>query len=99
MNRNFIDANEKYVASVILYAKESSDGFIYADAACTQNVDRATLLNLCMKGLVIVLYKNVYHTPVYFKDSAGTVTVTIATTIGASSSAILELKSKESAAG
>lgn len=99
MNRNFIDANEKYVASVILYAKDTSDGYIYADAACTQTVDRATLLNLCMKGLVIVLYKSVYHTPVYFKDSAGTVTVTIATTIGASSSAILELKSKESAAG
>lgn len=96
---NYQDANEKYVSSVILYAKDTSDGYIYADASQTVNVDRETLLNLCIKGLVLVLYKGVYHTPVYFKDSAGTVTVTIATTIDASTSAILELKSKEPTAG
>lgn len=97
MNRNFIDANEKYVASVVLYAKDTSDGYVYADAGNTKTVDRETLLNLCMKDLVLVLYKGVYHKPVYFKDSAGTVTLTIATKIGASDSAVLELKSKETA--
>lgn len=99
LNKIFQDAEEKYLASVVLYAKDSSDGFAYADAGHTTNVDRETLLNLCMKGLVLVLYKGVYHRPVYFKDSAGTVTMTIATTIGASNSAILELKSKEPVAG
>lgn len=98
LNVNFIDANEKYAASVVLYAKDTSDGYIYSDAGCTKNVDRETLLNLCMKGLIIVLYKSVYHTPVFFKDSAGTVTVTIATAISASASATLELKSKEATA-
>lgn len=92
------DANEKYLSTVVLYAKDTSDGFMYADSACTVNVDRETLLNLCVKNLAVVLYKGVYHRPVYFKDSAGTVTVTIATKIAASDSAILELKSKETVA-
>lgn len=95
MTRTFIDAADLHVASVTLYAKDTSDGFIYADEKHTQTVDRATLLDLCMKGLVLVLYKGAYHHPVFFKDSAGTVTVTIATAIGASDSAKLELKSKE----
>lgn len=99
MTRTFIDAVDLHVASVTLYAKDTSDGFVYEDAAHTKTVDRATLLNLCMKGLVMVLYKGVYHRPVFFKDSAGTVTLTIATAIGASDSAKLELKSKEPAAG
>lgn len=91
------DANEKHISSVVLYAKSTSDGYIYADSACTKNVDHDTLLNLCMKGLVIVSYKDVYHVPVYFKDSAGTVTLTIATAVSASASASLDLKSKEAA--
>lgn len=95
MTLNYINADDKNVASVTLYAKDTSDGFIYADAKTTQTVDRATLLDLCMKGLVLVLYKGAYHHPVFFKDSGGTVTVTIATAIGASDSAKLELKSKE----
>lgn len=95
LNKQYIDADEKYVSSVILYAKDTSDGYAYADSAFSQTVDRETLLNLCMKGLVIVLYKGVYHHPVFFKDSAGTVTVTIATAISASASASLDLKSKE----
>lgn len=99
MDRKFIGAEDLHVATVVLYAKDSSDGFIYADAKHTQTVDRATLLDLCLKGLALVLYKGAYHHPVFFKDSAGTVTVTIATAIGASDSAKLELKSKEPAAG
>lgn len=99
MDRKFIGAEDLHVATVVLYAKDTSDGFIYADAKNTQTVDRATLLDLCLKGLVLVLYKGAYHRPVFFKDSAGTVTVTIATAIGASDSAKLELKSKEAAAG
>ena len=93
------DAGEKYLNKVVLYAKDTSDGFIYADATCTANVSHDDLLNLCMKGLVVVLYKSVYHNPVYFKDATGTVTVTIATKISASDSAVLELKSKEPVEG
>lgn len=99
MDRKFIGAEDLHVATVVLYAKDTSDGFIYADVKNTQTVDRATLLDLCLKGLVLVLYKGAYHRPVFFKDSGGTVTVTIATAIGASDSAKLELKTKEASAG
>lgn len=99
MDRIFINAVDLHVATVVLHAKDTSDGFIYADAKHTQTVDRATLLDLCLKGMVLILYKGAYHRPVFFKDSGGTVTVTIATAIGASDSAKLELKSKEPAAG
>lgn len=99
LNTVYQDANEKYVSGVVLYAKDSSDGYVYADAEHTTNVDHDTLLNLCMKNLVVVLHKGAYHRPVYFKDSAGTVTVTIATAISAGASAALDLKSKEPAVG
>lgn len=95
MNVIFQDSEEKYLSNVILYAKDTSDGYVYADAEQTQTVNRETLLNLCMKGLVLVLYNGVYYKPAFFKDSSGTVTITIITNIGASDSASLELKSKE----
>lgn len=98
LNTVYQDANEKYVSTVILYVKDTSDGYVYADAGFTATVDHDTLLNLCKKNLVVVLYKGAYHRPVYFKDSAGTVTMTIATAISASASASLDLKSKEPAA-
>lgn len=98
LNTTFIDANEKYAASVTLYAKETSDGYVYADAGYTINVDHDTLLNLCLKQLVVVLYKGAYYHPVYFKDSDGTVTVTVATAI-TGTAAVLDLKSKEPTEG
>ena len=95
MSKLYANSEEKYLKKVILYAKDTSDGFVYADSGLTQNVGHDELLDLCLKGLVTVLYKSVYHTPVYFKDVSGTVTLTIATKISATDSAILELKSKE----
>lgn len=92
----FMDANEKYVSKVVLYAKDTSDGYLYVDATQKTAVNRADLLNLCMKGLVLVSYKGTLYIPVYFKDNTTDVTVTIATAINASTSAALELKSKES---
>lgn len=91
----FSDANEQNTKTVVLYVKDTSDGYLYIDAAQTQNITRADLLNLCMKGLVLVLYKGAYHVPVYFKDDESEVTVTIATAVNASASASLDVKSKE----
>ena len=95
MNELFIDANEKYLATVTLYAKDTSDGYLYVDEAKTTAINRETLLNLCKKGLVLISYKGSFYHPVYFKDSGTEVVVTIATAISASASAALELKSKE----
>lgn len=97
MDKKFANSEEKYLKKVVLYAKDSSDGYLYTDSTTTMNINRVDLLNLCMKGLAIISYKGAFHAPVIFKDSGGTVTVTIATTLGASNTAILELKSKEAA--
>lgn len=94
-NTVFIDANEKYMSKIVLYAKDTSDGYLYIDSAKTQNINHDDLLNLCMKGMVLVSYKGAYHAPVIFKDNTTDVTLTIATAISASASASLELKSKE----
>lgn len=93
------DAEEKFIGAVVLYAKKSGDTYLYTDAANTQTIDRVTLMNLLMKGLVIVSYDTSFYTPVSFKDSGSEVTVVIATAISASSSASVTLKSKEPAAG
>lgn len=99
MKKTFIDANEKYLANVILYAKKSSDGYAYTDAATTQTIDRETLLNLLMKGLVLVSYDTGFYTPVSFKDTGSEVSFVIATAIATSASTSLTLKSKEPVAG
>ena len=95
MNNQYAKSEEKFVKSVVFYAKDTSDGYLYADEDQTETVCRADLLNLCMKGLVLISYKGAIHTPIYFKDSGTVVTVTIATAISASASASLDLKSKE----
>lgn len=88
------DANEKYLNKVVLYVKDTSDGFLYVDDAKTVNITRADLLNLCMNGLVLVSYKGEFYAPVSFKDNTTDVTVTIAT-VNSTAFAVLALKSKE----
>ena len=95
MKKIFNDAADKYVNKVVLYVKDTSDGFLYVDEGKTETVCRADLLNLCMKGLVLVSYKGAFYEPLFFKDNTTDVAVTIATAISASASAALELKSKE----
>lgn len=96
MTNVYFDSEQKYLAKTVLYAKKTSDGFIYADEKTTVKVSHDNLLDLCMKGLVIVKQvEGAFMYPVYFKDASGTVTVTVATKVGASDSAVLDLKSKE----
>lgn len=85
----YATAEEKYVKNVVLYAK-TGDNYLYADSTHTQKIDKDTLMNLLIKG-VIVLYEGAYYTPVMFKDNTTNVSATIATNIatGASTSVVL----------
>lgn len=95
----YADAEEKYVKNVILYGK-TSDNYLYTDSDYTETnrVDKDTLLNLCKKGLIIH-YDDAHYMPLFFKEEAGSVSVTFATAVSASASAATTLYSKEYSAG
>lgn len=94
MNNVYSGSEEKWVKTVILYAKKSGDSYLYTDAATTQTICREDLLNLCNKGLVLVSYDTAIYTPILFKDSGSVVTVTIGT-ISSTAFAVKDLTSKE----
>lgn len=94
MINNYSGSEEKYVKTVTLYAKKTGDSYLYTDAAATVTVDRATLLNLCVKGLAIISFDGSFYAPILFKDSGTEVTVTIAT-VNSTAFAVKTLTSKE----
>lgn len=94
MNNIFHDANEKYLSTVVLYAKASGDTYLYEESTTKTTVNRETLLNLCMKGLVLISLDGTYYPIVSFKDSGSVVTVTVATT-SASAFAVKTFTSKD----
>ena len=98
MVNNFAGSEEKYLKTVTLYAKDSGDTYLYTDSAKTTSINRADLLNLCMKGLVVVSYKGTFYHPVCFVDNTTDVSVTIAT-VSSSAFAVVTLKSQEPVAG
>ena len=73
----YADAEEKYVKTVVLYAK-SSDAYVYKAAGATKQdkIDKDTLLDLCKKGVMVVL-DGVYYVPSQFKDATTYTTLTI----------------------
>ena len=89
----YADAEEKYVKSVVLYGK-ASDNYVYTDSACKEKIDKATLLNLCMKG-VLVLYGGSYYAPIAFKDNTTSASLTIATNVASTGSTSVVLNSEE----
>lgn len=89
MKKIFGDAKDKYVSNVVLYGH--SDNILYQDGGHTQAINRADLLDLCMKGLVLVSKDGSYYKPVSFKDNTTDVSVSILT----AASTLGTLKSKE----
>lgn len=68
LNVNYVNADEKFVKTVTVYAKKS-DNFIYADAACTQKIDKETMTVLCVKGLAVVSYEKAFYPVAAFKEN------------------------------
>lgn len=73
----YADAEEKYMKAVVLYSK-ASDNYVYkkATAAEGDKIDKDTLLELCKKG-VLVLLDGVYYVPSQFADKTTHTTLTI----------------------
>lgn len=66
LNINYADPDEKFVKTVVVYAKKGQ-GYVYADAACTAKIDKDTLMNLCKKGLMIVSYEGAFYPVAAYK--------------------------------
>lgn len=69
MNEIFARANEKFVKSVVIYGK-ASDNYAYADAEFKTKIDKDSLMNLCMKGFVVISYGAAFYNPVCFKANS-----------------------------
>lgn len=99
MDHRYGDAEDKYIKTTVLYGK-SGDSYLYSDAASAtasteaNRIDKDTLMNLLLKG-VVVSYGGVYYQPLFFSESGGSVGVTFATAISASASAATTLYSAE----
>lgn len=68
LNVNYANADEKFVKTVTVYAKKS-DNFIYADAACTQKIDKEMMTELCVKGLALVSYEKAFYPVAAYKEN------------------------------
>ena len=52
MDRIYADSENKYVKNTVLYARDN-DEYAYLDEAFTEKVDRDTLFNLCVNGVLV----------------------------------------------
>ena len=71
-------ANDKYVGSVIIYAK--SDGYGYTDSNTKNKVDSKTLKHLFEAGTLLVRDGSVDYRPVSCTTTGNVTTVTYAKT-------------------
>lgn len=72
------DAGEQELRTVVLYAH--TDNFVYLEPKHESKVGAAELLNLCMKGMVVVTTDGkTYNRPIAFKNENTHVSVTVET--------------------
>lgn len=78
MTTIFNDAGEQEIRKVVLYAH--TDNFLYVDAAHKTKVGAAALLDMCMKGMVLVTVDSkTFNCPVAFKNADTHVAVSVET--------------------
>ena len=78
MERMYIDSEDRNVAIRKVYAK--ADGVAYVDSAFKTKVTPDELEDAFYKGMIVIDSTKVMYRPISCKVSAGTVTVTYATT-------------------
>lgn len=52
IDRIYADSENKYVKNTVLYARDN-DEYVYLDETFTEKVDRDTLFNLCVNGVLV----------------------------------------------
>lgn len=78
MKTIYNDAGEQEIRKVVLYAH--TDNFVYVDAEHKTKVGAAALLDMCMKGMVLVTADGkTFNCPIAFKNETTHVTVSVET--------------------
>lgn len=75
-NNVFADAEEKLLKSTVLYA-DADDGNLFYDSEKTNGVDKDTVKNLFVKGLMTIDLSGELFKPTTLKDNTTYVTVTV----------------------
>lgn len=68
LTTNYANADQKFLKTVIVYAKKG-DNYVYADSGCTVKIDKDTMTELCVKGLVVISYEKAFYPVAAFKDN------------------------------
>lgn len=72
------DAGEQEIRKVVLYAH--TDNFVYVDEKHKTKVGAAALLDMCMKGMVLITADGkTFNCPIAFKNETTHVTVSVET--------------------
>lgn len=74
MNRIYPDADEKLVATTIVYA-DADDGNLFEDEKKTVKLTKEQVFNLFIKGMIVFLTDE-YFKPVTYKEESGAAKVT-----------------------
>ena len=105
MDNLYARYEEKFIKNFILYAR-SEDDYLYTaeDYDEDSKIDKDTLMDLCKKSQVIILYdETTYCIPIAFKEASGAVEVTVVTAISTETSTTtithVSLYSKEHVSG
>nr|DAL41134.1 MAG TPA_asm: hypothetical protein [Caudoviricetes sp.] len=82
--RIFDHADDKNVAAIVIYGKETADGKAYIDKACTKQFTNAELKNAFIKRAVICVGEK-YFVPISYACASKVGSVNYVTTTGSSS--------------
>ena len=74
INAVYADSENKYVKNTVLYARDN-DEYVYLDEAFTEKVDRDTLFNLCVNGVLVRKNTDVFIPYCFTTPDANYVTI------------------------
>lgn len=78
MKTIYNDGGEQEIRKVVLYGH--TDNFLYVDIKHKTKVGAAALLNMCMKGMVLVTTDDkTFYSPIAFNNNGTVVTVSVET--------------------
>lgn len=81
MTKIFVDAEEKFLSKVVVYAT-ADDGELCYDSTKNQQVPKNELMNLLMKGLVLIKHEDAFYVPANFSDKTTHIEVNVSAEAG-----------------